>query len=242
MKVICKICGREFNQLGNHLVQKHSIRVAQYIEMFPGSIVISAESSAAYGKAKSGPKSDEHKEKMRATGNLFGHGRVQTAEHMRRLVEINRDRKYESPTEETRKKIRETFHGRYSVEQRQEWAANAGRRSMMSGHRPIINKPEKEILRIGGGLLRFVGDCSFWIRFPNGKRKNPDFVVLPFGETKRVIECYGRHWHRNHNPQDLVDQYASVGIKCLVVWDDEIEAKKAEIIHFMALDELNVAV
>lgn len=44
-KVICKICGREFNSLSGHLKVKHGISCSEYREMFPGSRTCTVENS-----------------------------------------------------------------------------------------------------------------------------------------------------------------------------------------------------
>jgi G:T-mismatch repair DNA endonuclease (very short patch repair protein) len=56
---------------------------------------------------------------------------------------------------------------------------------------------------------------------PNGRLRNPDFVWL---ERKKIIEVFGRYWHRNDNEQEIVKAYADVGWSCLILWDDELDA------------------
>ena len=72
--------------------------------------------------------------------------------------------------------------------------------------------------------LRFVGDGSWWRWLPSLKQhKNPDFKIT--GEDK-VIEIYGSHpWHRDDDPQELIDAFAEVGIECIVIWDYEVYDK-----------------
>ena len=68
--------------------------------------------------------------------------------------------------------------------------------------------------------LRFVGDGSCWRWLPSlGKHKNPDFKIT--GENK-VIEVYGDYWHKDDNPQKIIDAFAEIGIECIIIWEHEI--------------------
>lgn len=63
---------------------------------------------------------------------------------------------------------------------------------------------------------------KFFINFKNGRIKNPDFIVRPVNETKKVIEIFGRYWHKPEEEQELIELYKEAGYKCLVVWEDEV--------------------
>ena len=65
-------------------------------------------------------------------------------------------------------------------------------------------------------------DGKFFINFTNGKVKNPDFIVRPVKETKKVIEIFGRYWHKAEEEAELTERYAEVGYKCLVIWEEEV--------------------
>lgn len=81
------------------------------------------------------------------------------------------------------------------------------------------NKLEKFFDDMTPPNIRYIGNGTWWRLLPNGKRKNPDFKVT--GENK-VIEVYGDYWHRNDDPQELIDLYKQIGIDCLVIWENEI--------------------
>lgn len=66
--------------------------------------------------------------------------------------------------------------------------------------------------------LRYVGSGDWWRKLPNGKYKNPDFKVT--GQNK-VVELFGNYWHQNDDPNELIEQYNILGIKCLVVWESD---------------------
>ena len=83
-----------------------------------------------------------------------------------------------------------------------------------------INKPEKKVLESYGKLgLKYTGDRSKWVKFKDGKIKNPDFV---FENYNICIEVYGNYWHKNDNPELLINKYKEIGWRCLVLWEKEI--------------------
>jgi len=80
-------------------------------------------------------------------------------------------------------------------------------------------RPERIFDSITPKSVKYVGDGNKWIKLENGQYKNPDFVV---NGQKKIIEVFGDYWHRNDNPQNLIDLYIQVGLKCLVIWEKEI--------------------
>lgn len=75
--------------------------------------------------------------------------------------------------------------------------------------------------------IRFVGDGSFWVELPNGKRKNPDFRVS--GHDK-VIELFGDRWHRElryTDPFALIEMFWRIGIECLIIWESQMREDTA---------------
>jgi G:T-mismatch repair DNA endonuclease (very short patch repair protein) len=98
--------------------------------------------------------------------------------------------------------------------------------------RPTL--PEK-ILSARFPGLNYVGNGAWWRTLPNGKSKNPDFKVP---HQNKVVEVYGDYWHRNDDPQELIDLYKQAGLDCLVIWEKEIkqtpEIVSAKIAHFIS--------
>lgn len=80
-------------------------------------------------------------------------------------------------------------------------------------------RPERILNDITPKSVRYVGDGNKWIKLENGRNKNPDFIV---DGQKKIIEVFGNYWHKNDNSQHLVDLYIQVGLKCLVIWENEI--------------------
>ena len=88
------------------------------------------------------------------------------------------------------------------------------------------NKPESIITKLIPPCVVFTGHASFWRTLSNGKHSNPDWIVEPIKQTRKVIFYHGNYWHRNelHNRgQDLINQWNKIGYECLIVWEDESE-------------------
>lgn len=65
----------------------------------------------------------------------------------------------------------------------------------------------------------YTGDRKLWVTLETGRHRNPDFVDL---NQKKIIEVFGRYWHKNDDPVKIVREYQEAGWKCLIIWDDEI--------------------
>lgn len=112
-----------------------------------------------------------------------------------------------------------------------------------SGAIPKKTKPERTLEGLVPERVVYSGNWAYWVTWANGRRKNPDFVLLteeqlaayrmgvPLNDlrTHTVIEVNGVWWHtkkrgytRIQREQEFVDGYASIGVTCLVVWEDEL--------------------
>ena len=93
-----------------------------------------------------------------------------------------------------------------------------------------MEKPERTFNEMTPGIVRYVGDASWWRKFPNGAHKNPDFKIT--GQNK-VIEIWGNYWHRKgtkyDDPKKLINLYNQVGLQCLVIWENEVYNNKEEV-------------
>lgn len=88
----------------------------------------------------------------------------------------------------------------------------------------IPNNFEQDFNNLTPPNLRFVGNGSFWITFPDNTHKNPDFKVKG---QKKLIELFGEYWHPLTDEQDYVNKYKKIGYECLVVWyKDWVNNKK----------------
>ncbi len=49
-----------------------------------------------------------------------------------------------------------------------------------------------------------------------------DISFFKITGQNKVIEIYGDYWHRNDNPQDLINLYKQIGYDCMIFWEHEI--------------------
>ena len=98
-----------------------------------------------------------------------------------------------------------------------------------------MNKPETFIYNIVSfmfspyELYKYTGDGRLRIKLLNGKWKKPDFI---YESERKIIEVFGRYWHRNDDPKQLIDEYKKVGWDCLVIWEDEMAGIRDDILAF----------
>lgn len=86
------------------------------------------------------------------------------------------------------------------------------------GKRPTaLEKKLISIIQRHNFDFRYVGDGSFWIDSP---LMNPDFI---HESDNKVIEVYGKYWHRNDDPKDRINTFAEIGWDCLVIYENEFE-------------------
>ena len=65
--------------------------------------------------------------------------------------------------------------------------------------------------------FEYTGNGTFLIG-----NKIPDFVFL---KEKKVIELFGKHWHKNPNEEkDRTDFFKSAGFETLIIYDTELKA------------------
>jgi hypothetical protein len=64
------------------------------------------------------------------------------------------------------------------------------------------------------------GDGKFWITWKDGTNHNPDFVDR---KSRRVLEYFGRYWHRHQRGQEpqIKAAYKAVGWDCEILWTED---------------------
>lgn len=109
---------------------------------------------------------------------------------------------------------------------------------------PTMTTPERVFQALVPDRVVYSGDFSYWVTWANGRRKNPDFVVLTDEQyaayragvtlndlrTYLVVEINGVFWHTAHKgltrearEEEFIKGYASVGVSCMVIWEDDLE-------------------
>jgi hypothetical protein len=70
----------------------------------------------------------------------------------------------------------------------------------------------------------FVGDGLFWRKWPNGKNKNPDFLVhdKDGNPTRQIVELFGDYWHRNDDPFMHIEMWSRLNYEVLILWEHQI--------------------
>jgi hypothetical protein len=85
-----------------------------------------------------------------------------------------------------------------------------------------ITKPEQMIIDFNINGLKYTGDGTKWVTFPNGKHKNPDFI-----KGLHVVEVGDFHyWHTEEERINVINNYNLIGYKCLYLTTDEVYNNK----------------
>lgn len=99
------------------------------------------------------------------------------------------------------------------------------------------NKVEALLLGLSPDLI-YTGNQVYWRFLPRlGRNKNPDFLVPgpdpenPRSGITKVVEVFGDFWHSRmmtgkapfDHEQELLEAYAEVGLRCLIVWEGELK-------------------
>ena len=111
----------------------------------------------------------------------------------------------------------------------------------LSSTRPNPNGLERAVQTLAPSLI-YTGDWTWWRYLPLLKgHKNPDFLVPgpdpenPREGVTKVVEAFGDYWHSRiftgkapfDHEQELVEAYADIGIRCLIVWEGEVKTDPA---------------
>jgi hypothetical protein len=100
---------------------------------------------------------------------------------------------------------------------------------------PTPTTLEKVVILEAEGLdVRYVGDGSFWISTPEGRRLNPDFIA----HGKRVILADGAYWHPPKQIEEETKAYESAGYRVLRIPEEQIK-KRPESIRGVIIAFLN---
>lgn len=109
--------------------------------------------------------------------------------------------------------------------------------------RPGPNKIETRLAE-AEPRLSYTGNGDYWIFLPRLQgHKNPDFILpgldpeLPKRGVSKVVEIFGDYWHSEKftgqtvevHEAEMIEAYAEVGIKCLVIWEKSIKKKFSEV-------------
>ena len=110
----------------------------------------------------------------------------------------------------------------YSRSSKRMWADQNFRK--LNCHKIAVGlhvRPNKKEIQLGQLLQempnqnwKYVGDFKFFIG-----RKNPDFIDF---KHHRIIELFGRHWHKASEVASRINYFKHFGYDCLVIWDSDL--------------------
>jgi hypothetical protein len=154
--------------------------------------------------------------------------RCRNPEYIERLRQSTLNRNWH-PTKEMKEK-----HGQVA---RRCWENPVYAHKVLSGVCQRPNKKEAILLDIINGVApnqyRFTGDGSFSIY-----RLHPDFTNI--NGQKKVIEHYGKYWHKGQNPQDRINKFAEFGYQCLIIWEQELKDKESVAIKVREFNDSDI--
>lgn len=147
-----------------------------------------------------------------------------------KYLRVNPPMKNKKHKNETKETIRKTLTGHYvSTETKAKILTSLRTSNKLHKHPNSFEKLFIEYCsKAGLTNIKFVGDFSFWIYVPKNYRLalnkfalNPDFIVEPIEQTKKVIELFGYKWHDKIGEYDRMFCYDVLGYDSLILWNDK---------------------
>jgi hypothetical protein len=212
----CQLCGFVGIHLAVHISRKHGVPCKEYKKMVPGVIITADTWKDKYKDAMikscgvtSPLKNKAIKEKQQLKAEATS------------LTRYGVTNVFHDPTlqKEYHTKARAATLKKYGVDN--VWKLPCVQEKIRKSRECTPNKIESVASEVMPSVVKYMGGGDFWIRTRLGP-KNPDFVVTPFSETKKVIEIFGGIgvWHSKEEALDVICAYKEVGVYCLVITDN----------------------
>jgi len=150
-----------------------------------------------------------------------------------------------SKVEEIKQRIKDVWEGKYGVPfpPQSLWVNQV---------HSIPNGLERKVQSMLPVYVLYTGDKTFNVRFPGTSRdKYPDFIILTPDQllayregaplkslrVSAVIEAFGSYWHgpditgksRDDHYNEVMDFYAGCGLRCLILWEHDVNKRPAEV-------------
>lgn len=234
--VECPVCGREFSYRAT-LARKYCSKECQLASLPMHNVVVEEKKCKKCGKSfipkrkqqiycssTCSSKSQRHQSLTRCSvcdklivikRSLIKKHNVCSAECLKELHEdLMTGNKYLSGhkhSEETKKKLSVASKNNFKdINYIKKWQKSLHNLPNKLEQYFDVNTPSEVV---------YTGNGKFFLSFKNGTNKNPDFIVK---DKRKVIELFGKYWHREDDPQELIQQYSEIGFECLVFWDYEV--------------------
>lgn len=234
----CKICNREFEQITSTHLKRHDISVKEYKLLFPDAPIFTEEGRVKLSNNckslqnhesfgfKNGHQINKDKEPYNKGRTKFDDERIlKYAEKLKgRIIDYETRRKISDAVKKgylngAKQIMKGPLNGMFGKK-----LTESHIKALHGGWRNKKTRPEKMMERMCTQYgFKYVGDRSYKIKFSDGRLKYPDFVMP---SMKIAIEVFGDYWHRGEDPKELIEKYAKIGWKCLVVWESELHSEK----------------
>jgi len=111
------------------------------------------------------------------------------------------------------------------------WENKEYAQSVLNALQVRPNKLEQLVDSITCDAIRYVGDGAEWRIWPNGRHKNPDFII---DKKHRVIEIWGDYWHRNDDPMVDIEMWNRLGYECLIIWEHQVHEEQEAVLDLVS--------
>jgi len=175
---------------------------------------LSKEAREKISKAQIGNKKrlgKKHSQKTRELISQKCRGRKQSRREIENRAKSLRGRKLPPFSKEWKDKISKSVT---KLWQNPEYV----KKMMKSQHRKP-SKLEIQFNSITPDIVKYIGNRAWWRKLSDGRYHNPDFKII--GQRK-IVEVFGDYWHKNDDPQKLINLYKQIGYDCMIFWEHEI--------------------
>jgi len=248
--IICKICNKKFRYLTSHL-KIHNLSIEDYLNQFPDSLIKSANfikdradsirtgCQKKYGVDNVGQLQSVKDKNKEYFNNKYGSDSYMSTNEfkIKSLETIQIRYNVDNVMKDNEIKIKcfanynksmlEKYNIEYGFQSEEIWL-----KGMHTNSSVKQNKPEKFIESLSD-KIKYTGDHKFWVTFKDGTHKNPDFIIEPFKETKKVIEFAGNYWHNEEEMNNILNKYSQLNIDCLLIWESDFYQKRDQIIELI---------
>lgn len=225
----CEVCGKELQQITSSHLKKHGITVSEYKIKYTQAEILNRNSrdklsikcklqnqNENFG-FKDGHKTNEgkkpwNKNKTKSDDSrIKGYARIIGQEQKNYMSKLMKQKHRLGLID-----VSGENNGMYGKK-----LSEAHKKALWGGWKRRMTRPEekawKVLIQYG---FKYTGNGKLWLKFENGKRKNPDFISK---QHNLIVEVFGNYWHNSLEVPYIHEQYNKIGYKCLILWENEID-------------------